>query len=372
MKILLLHASAGAGHQRAADALAIALRARGVEPLVRDILDFTPPLFRKTYAEGYLNLVRTIPELWGYMYARADRASRHSWKNKLRSLFNQINSLSFARFFDRLRPDAVICTHFMPLEILSARLQKGEIGAPVYGVVTDFAAHALWICPRVTRYYVATEEARRQLIRRGQPADGVKVTGIPVDPAFARREAPAAARRRLGLKPELPAILLLAGGFGVGPAAQLLRSFRDARVACQILMVAGRNDAMRREAEEAAGALPIPVKVYGFVDNVHELMDAADLVVSKPGGLTSSEVLAKGKPLVIIDPIPGQEQRNCEYLLEAGAAVRLFEIDDAPDKVQSLLGAPRRMQRMARQARRIGAPRAAPDIARDVIASAGT
>jgi len=371
MKILLLHASAGAGHKRAADALATAIRECGAEPIVRDILDFTAPLFRKTYAEGYLDIVRTIPELWGYMYARTDRPSQRPWKKTVRSFFNPLNTVSFTRFFKQLQPDAAVCTPFMPLEILSSRIRKMDSAVPLYGVVTDFAVHALWICSDVARYYVATEEARRQLIRRGQPADRVKVTGIPVDPVFSRREPQGSVRRRRGLKPNLPVLLLIGGGFGVGPTVQLLRSFLRPTVPCQILMVAGKNEAMKREAEEAARTLPIPVKVYGFVDNVHELMDAADLVISKPGGLTSSEALAKGKPLVIIDPIPGQEQRNCEYLLEAGAAVRLFEIDDAPDKVQALLGNPLRMKRMARQARLIGKPHAALDIARDVMASLG-
>ncbi len=369
MKILLLHASAGAGHKRAAEALAAALGGLGAEPVVRDILDFTVPLFRKTYVEGYLDIVRTVPELWGYMYARTDRAAQPPWKKATRSLFNQLNTLTFARFFDRLRPDATVCTHFLPLEILASRIPRKGVTTPLHAVVTDFAVHALWICPNVSRYYVATEEARRHTIRKGQPADRVKVTGIPIHPVFSTREPPESARRRLGLKPDLPAILLISGGFGVGPTVQLLRSFRNDACPCQILVVVGKNAAMQRKAEEAARALPIAVKVYGFVENVHELMDAADLVISKPGGLTSSEVLAKGKPLVIVDPIPGQEQRNCEYLLEAGAAVRLFEIEDAPDTIQALLGDRRRLERMARQARLTGKPQAALAIARDILAS---
>jgi processive 1,2-diacylglycerol beta-glucosyltransferase len=322
MKILLLHASAGAGHKRAAEALAAACRACDADPIVRDILDFAGPIFRKTYVQGYLDIVRTVPELWGYMYARTDRAAQPRWRKNLRTIFHKLNTLMFARFFDRLRPDAAVCTHFLPLEILSSRIRRKELQLPLYGIVTDFAVHALWVYPNVTGYYVATEEARRQLIRQGQPADRVQVTGIPIDPAFARRETPAAARKRLGLRTDLPVLLLLSGGFGVGPALQLLRAFRNDRVPCQLVMVAGKNPDLRREAEEIAKSLPVPVRVYGFVTNIHELMDAADLVISKPGGLTTSEVLAKGKPLMIVDPIPGQEQRNCEFLLEAGAAAR--------------------------------------------------
>lgn len=371
MKVLLLHASAGAGHKRAAEALAVALRESGAEATVQDILDFTPALFRKTYAQGYLEVVRRVPELWGYMYARSDRKAQQPWEKRFRAGFNKLNTIPFLRSFERLDPDVVVCTHFMPLEILTTRLGRKRGRAPVCCVVTDFAAHSLWMCSHVECYYVATDEARRQLLRRGQPADRIKVTGIPVDPAFGRCEAQRDARKRLGLDPKLPAVLVISGGFGVGPTADLLLSFQDSKPNCQILVVAGRNEAMRREAEAAARKLLMPVKVFGFVNNVHELMDAADVIVSKPGGLTSSEVLAKGKPLVIVDPIPGQEQRNCEYLLEAGAAVRLFDVEDASDKIRALLGDQARLHRMVRNARLIGRPAAAFEIAQDVLARAG-
>lgn len=371
MKVLLLYASAGAGHKRAAEALAVGLREAGAATTVQDILDFTPALFRKTYAEGYLEVVRNIPELWGYMYAQSDRKARNPLEKKLRAGFNKLNTLPFLRAFEELDPDVVVCTHFMPLEILTTRLARKPARAPVFCVVTDFAVHSLWVCSNVRCYYVATDEARRQLLRRGQPADSIKVTGIPIDPVFSRCELQRDVRKRLGLDSKLPAVLVISGGFGVGPTIGLLDSFRGSRADCQIIVVAGRNEEMKRESEAAARKLSVPVKVLGFVNNVHELMDAADLVVSKPGGLTSSEVLAKGKPLLIVDPIPGQEQRNCEYLLEAGAAARLFDVEDAACKIRELLGDSARLAHMARNAKRIGRPAAASEIAGDVMTRTG-
>jgi processive 1,2-diacylglycerol beta-glucosyltransferase len=366
MKALLLYASAGAGHKRAAEALAVVFGESGLDTTVQDILDFTPALFRKTYTEGYLQVVRTLPELWGYMYARSDRKTREPWEKKIRAGFNKLNTIPFLRSFKKLDPDIVVCTHFMPLEILTTRLGARKGRAPVFCVVTDFAAHSLWLCSNVACYYVATDDARRQLLRSGQPADRIKVTGIPVDPSFGRREAQGTVRKRLGMDPRLPLALVISGGFGVGPTAELLLSFRDSKPTCQIVVVAGRNEEMKREAEAAARKLPVPVKVLGFVNNVHELMDAADVIVSKPGGLTSSEVLAKGKPMVIVDPIPGQEQRNCEYLLEAGAAIRLFDIADAAHRIQTLIADTGRLALLSRNARRLGRPAAASDIVRDI------
>jgi processive 1,2-diacylglycerol beta-glucosyltransferase len=373
MNLLILHASAGAGHKRAAEALAAAAQAAGGHRVtVRDILDFTPPLFRRSYAKGYLDIVKSVPELWGYMYARSDRRALLPHRKQIRTVFNKLNTRKFLEFYDELAPDATICTHFMPLEILATRARQEGVGRAPFCVVTDFAVHALWIVEGVARYYVATEEARRQLLRKGQPPERVQLAGIPVDPIFGRSEPSEAARRRLGLRPDLPLLLLLSGGCGVGPACELVRSLRELTAPCQLLVVAGNNAELKQEAEEAAAALPFPCKVFGFVNNMHELMDAAEIVISKPGGLTSSEVLAKGKPLVVIDPIPGQEQRNCEHLLEAGAAVRLFEIEDAPCKIGALLADPARRSRMAASARALGRPQAAAEIVADVLNAAAT
>ncbi len=374
MRVLILHASAGAGHKRAAEALAKGFQQESPasEVEVRDILDFTPAIFRKTYAQGYLRLVRRVPELWGYMYAMSDRQSEIPWRRKVRATFNKINALSFFEFLDEYEPDVVVCTHFLPLELLSSRARRRRHrSVPFFAVVTDYAVHSLWILERVHGYYVSNEEARRHLIRHGQPADRVQVSGIPIDPVFGHCEEPQSVRQRLGLEAKRPAVLVLSGGFGVGPAVSLIRALKEDPPFCQLLVVAGANEELRREAEAVAAGAPIPIRIFGFVSNIHELMDASDLVVSKPGGLTSAELMAKAKPMLIVDPIPGQEQRNCEYLLEAGAAIRLAEIEDAPHRIRALLSDADRLHAMQTAARRIGRPHAAREIARDIANHAG-
>lgn len=368
MRILLLHASAGAGHQRAAEALAHAFQAQDehADVVVCDILDFTPKVFRESYAKGYLSLVRRAPELWGYMYAQTDRKAAQPWRSRVRATFNKVSVAGFFRFYDRFDPDIAVCTHFLPLELLSSTTRERRIRAPFYGVVTDFAVHGLWIVENVGCYYLSTEEGRRHLVRRGQDDDRIRVLGIPIDPAFAGEREPREARRRLGLAPEIPVVLLLGGGHGVGSMMDLLRSFQETNVACQVIAVAGANEPLRKEADAVASEARRPVTVLGRVDNVHELMDASDIIVGKSGGLTSSEAMAKGRPMIITDPIPGQEQRNCEFLLEAGAALRLYEAPDAPFLVKSLLEDPDRLARMQRNARRIGRPHAARDIVEDI------
>jgi len=369
MKILILHASAGAGHKRAARALeeAFSLISPDSEIEVCDILDFTAPIFKKTYGVGYLDVVKKAPELWGYMYSQSDKKALDPTRKKLRSFVNKTNTISFARFYRKFAPDIVICTHFMPLEIISTRLRKRKTEASLFCTVTDFAVHSLWIMENVDCYYVATEEAKRQILRRGQPEEGIVVSGIPIDPVFAKGLSKEAARKQLGFDPSQPAVLVLSGGFGVGPAVELIKSAGAAELNCRLLVVAGANEELKERAEAAARNSSTPVTVFGFVNNIHELMDASDLIISKPGGLTTSEVMAKGKPILIIDPIPGQEQRNCEHLLEAGAAARLFDVEDAGHKIQSLLSDKARLARMGRNALKIGHADAAVDVAGDIL-----
>lgn len=373
MRILILHASAGAGHRRAAEALAKAFR-RLDEPgevVVCDILDYTPLMFKQTYAKGYLRLVRRTPELWAYVYSQTDRMAQVPWRNRIRATLNKVNVAKFFGFYEDLRPDAAVCTHFMPLEVLSSRTRRRAGARAPFCAITDFAVHSLWIVHSVHCYYIASEEMQRHLVRRGQPLERTKITGIPIDPVFAEQRDPVEARERLGLRPDLPAVLMVSGGYGVGSVAKLMQAFQGVEGDYQLIAVAGADERMRRKALAAATGLRVPATVYGGVDNIHELMDAADLVITKSGGLTSSEALAKRKPMIITDPIPGQEQRNCEYLLESGAAVRLYETDDAPYRVRSLLESPRRLQELRAAAVRIGHPHAARDVAEDILRRVG-
>jgi processive 1,2-diacylglycerol beta-glucosyltransferase len=367
MKLLILHASAGNGHRRAAEALAAAATAQQHSVVVRDVLDFVPTLFRKTYAAGYLNLVRSAPELWGYFFAQTDRKAQRPAERRVRTVFNKLNALSFYRFLRDEQPDAALCTHFLPLELIGSLPPHRRHNLPLFGVVTDYAAHALWYCDSVNAYYVATEEARRQLRRKGQPVTSLVNTGIPVMPEFSTRVTPAEGRARLGLQTDLPAVLVLSGGYGVGPTLELLRACAAEPPPCQLLVVAGKNPELEQAAKQVVAGTALTATVYGFVNNVHELMDAADLVISKPGGLSTAEALAKGRPMMIVEPIPGQEQRNAEWLLENGAAVRLHEAVDTSWKLASLFSDPARLAVLAANAARLGRPTAAADILADVM-----
>ncbi|MBE9608326.1 MGDG synthase family glycosyltransferase [Chitinilyticum piscinae] len=366
--ILLLHATAGAGHTRAAQAVAAALALEGSpgHTLV-DTLDCTTAFFRRMYAKAYIDLVQAAPNLWGQLYERYDVVKPPRSKTaRTRLAFDKVNSRAFRKLLDEQSPQAILCTHFLPLELLSDLKGRGKLATPVHAVVTDISPHAFWVYPHIDVYHVATAAGARELERKGIPAERIRISGIPVDPVFAAQTPAGLARAGLGL-PERPTVLLLSGGFGVGPLLAMLDSFAGADPGLSLVVVAGRNAELEAACRERAATLPLPVTVHGFVSNIHALMDAADLVVTKPGGLTTNEILAKGKPMALVAPIPGQEQRNCEYLLEEGAAVRLYDAGDAAWFFSQLLGNTAKIASMQASARRIARADSARVIARSLL-----
>ncbi|WP_028454062.1 MGDG synthase family glycosyltransferase [Chitinilyticum litopenaei] len=368
--LLLLHATAGAGHTRAAQAVATALEQAGSPGhRVVDTLQCTTAFFRKMYAKAYIDLVQTAPGLWGHLYERYDVVKPPRSKTaRSRLAFDKVNSRAFGKLLAEARPQAILCTHFLPLELLSDLRGRGKLDTPVHAVVTDVSPHAFWVYPHIDVYHVATPAGARELARKGIDAQRIRVSGIPIDPIFAQQTPAATQRAALGL-PERATVLLLSGGFGVGPLLAMLDSFGADDAGLSVVVVAGRNAELEAACRARAATMATPVTVYGFVSNIHELMDAADLVVTKPGGLTTNEILAKGKPMALVAPIPGQEQRNCEYLLEEGAAVRLYDAGDAAWFFRTLLDDHARMAAMRAACARIARPQAAADIAAALLAA---
>jgi processive 1,2-diacylglycerol beta-glucosyltransferase len=364
-RILILSASAGAGHLRAAEAVEAACRTLYPEADTRhvDILTLTPPGFRRLYGKGYLDFVNRAPELLGILYDRTNRPPRHPAADVLRRLVDRLNTRPFVKFLREFAPDVVCHTHFLPAEVVAREKRKGRSRAPHAVVVTDFDVHRFWVCPGIDRYFVAREDNRVHLRALGEPADRVHVTGIPIHPVFSRSMDRASLRRKHGVAGERPLLLVLCGGFGVGPVEDLVGSLAGAVPQAQVVVVAGRNEALRKKLERAA---PGNVRVLGFTTEMHEWMALAQVAVTKPGGLTTSEALAVGLPLVVANAIPGQETRNATMLYEEGAAISGENPLTVADRVARLLASPDRLRSMARAARRLGHAAAAMDVAREL------
>lgn len=369
-RILVLSASVGAGHLRAAEAVELALRQTVPHAVVRnlDVLEMTGALFRRIYGKLYLDLVNLAPHALGYFYDLSDRPSR-SGRNRgdrLRLVLEKLNLKQFMRFLQAEPWDLVINTHFLPAEIIASLRKRGELTIPQATVTTDFDTHRLWVNAPCERYFTATEEGALYLRHWGVPAEDVFVTGIPIHPVFSQPKDRAACREKHGLAADRPVVLQLAGGFGVGPIEKLFHALHQVQTPIQLVTITGRNEALRAQLATLAAPARHAVRVLGFTTEIDELMQAADLVVTKPGGLTTSEVLARAAVMVIVNPIPGQESRNSDYLLESGAAIKVNNAATLAYKIDRLLDDPARLAQLRENVRRIARPRAA----FDVVASA--
>ena len=370
-RVLLLSASSGAGHVRAAQALEKAFAARGdcdVEHL--DAIDYVSKLFQRAYDDTYIAMVKRAPELMGVLYERTDQPWHHP---RRRLALDRLNSQPMIRMLKRVQPDLCVATHFLPAEIIAWLIAKKKLTAKNAIVVTDYDVHAMWLCRTVGRYYLAIPEAAEYLAGIGVPREILRVTGIPVDPLFAVPLARAAARAALNLDSAAPMLLLSAGGYGVGPLEQLVRDLLALQKPWQLVAIAGKSEPMKKRLDamaQSAGRLPggaarlVPI---GFTAQMDQYMAAADLLVGKAGGLTTSEALARHLPMAIIEPIPGQEFRNADHLLEAGAAIRCNNLPAAAWKIARLLDDTSRMAAMRKAAAQMARPDAAAQIAEDAL-----
>lgn len=373
MRVLIATVTAGAGHLQAAAALEEAWRTMRPRDTVErvDVLDFMPKLYRKLYVEGYVKVVEHAPELWAMVFKKTDNPALARKLTKLRRSISKYRTHKFVSHLRRFDPEVVLCTHYMPLEIMGQLKDDPKLAFRplVVSVVTDFEAHALWMEPSVNLYCVAAEETKARLVARGAEPGAVVATGIPIAAKFSATIDPDGIRKRMGLRDDLPVLLVLSGGFGMGPVAKILGELNKVTTPVQIVVVCGRNEELRREL--AVAERRHPTHVLGFATNMHELMAVSDLVLSKPGGLTSSEALAMGRPMFVIDPIPGQEAANSDFLLEHGAAAKVNRVEDLPFRLEKLLSS-QKLAAMAGEARRLGRPQAAQAVCREVLQRAGS
>jgi processive 1,2-diacylglycerol beta-glucosyltransferase len=365
-RVLILSASVGSGHNRAAEAIELAMREQSPDASIErlDVLELAQPLFRRCYSHGYFKLIAKAPHLIGYLYDRLDQPIT-AWQQPFDRARSGLQDFCLRRLIKHLSTDSwdiVICTHFLPAEIIAAMRRAGRLHCPLAIVTTDFDTHRLWHAAPCELFFTATAEGKANLMRFGVRDDQVSVTGIPVHPRFGRRRAKLAARRELGLDSHRPVILQLSGGVGIGPIEQIHQGLLSIQKPLQVVAITGHNQNISRKLEAIDAPRQHDRRVIGFTDQIDTFMAAADLVVSKPGGLTVSESLCRGLPMVIVDPIPGQETRNSDYLLENGAAVKINGLATISLKVESLLNDSEKLRRMSEAAFSLGRPDAASSV----------
>lgn len=366
-RVLILSASAGTGHLKAAEALEKTFRADQRVGEVRNIdaLDLTNKLFRDFYSKLYTRLVQSAPEFLGWWY----KASDEPWRtDAARLAIDRLNTGPLVREIRDFQPDITVCTHFMPAGIISHLIAKGQIDAYLSIVVTDFDFHMMWLSRAFHRYFVAIDETRAHLESLGLPSERITVSGIPIDPVFNTDVDRTSVLESLNLSAECPTLLISAGALGVSPAEFVVERLDEIGSDVQAIVICGRSNEVTDRVRAAVPQTKLPqVAILGFTERMYELMKSADLFVGKPGGLTTAEALASGLPMAILSPIPGQEERNSDHLLEQGIAIKCNELVTLPYKIRTLLKQPDRLAAMRRNALALARPKAAQTIVETLL-----
>lgn len=368
--ILILHASLGTGHKSAAEALGAAFERLGEPVRVEDTLAHCSPMVAKTLNTYYTQTSEKGPKLYKAFYEASDKGDFEDAfsMNRLMSIIGGPFLRELDTLVDSVAPDAIICTHQIPLQLLVARRQRGELNTLIYVVVTDFVAHSTWFAPEVTGYFVPSDLTRDMMCRRGAPAENVCVTGIPVALAIADEKPISAMREQHNLPNEKQLLTLFGGGLETERARNIVVELLELTTPATLVVVAGRNEELISALVGIHSSETVELIKHEKIDYVDDLIAASDLVITKAGGLIVSEILARGTPMIIIDPLPGQEEWNADLVAAAGAGVQLRMAEMVPAAAAFLIGQIDALMSMRRQAHRIGRPRAALEAAEKVLA----
>lgn len=355
MKILVIHATAGAGHKKAAEAVYNGLKAAGHNARLVDALDYTNPFFKKSYPGAYTFFVTKISWAWGFCF----EALSWNWLQPLvrlaRRLYNGFNAGALQKFMVDEQFDVIITTQFLSAEVSAYLKRTGKIKSRIVCVVTDFDVHPIWINEGIDIYTGATDFTKGQLERLGVPANRAFVTGIPTDEAFTRPQDVAALKQQLGVQDNIFTVLLATGSFGMGPIEELI----DRLAGVQVVVVCGHNKQLFERLKNKSAA---HARVFGLVNNMHELMSVSNAMVTKPGGLSIAEALVKGLPMVFFSAIPGQETNNIAVLKKYGAAEDQMPVEAIAEKINSWKNSPQEFERVRQNLGVLAKPNAVKDI----------
>lgn len=357
-KILLLTLSVGSGHVRAAEVIQRALTDGGdpVEARTLDALELARPWFHWLYVWPYWAMLRHAPWMWRWLFERRQHERHRSTAPHWVFRYGCQETLKQIKAF---APQLVIVTEVGAAEIAALGKREGWFNAPILAVQTDFQSEPPWVQREIDVYCVGSDEAKAQLIGWGVSPNRIVSCGIPIDPVFALPFDKADLLRALGLDARHPVVLVMGGGMGPAPLDKVVEVLEVCGLPLQVLAVAGHDQRMRQRLEQLRSKLALDLHPLGWTDTVPELMAVSELLITKPGGLTSAEALAIGLPMVLTHPIPGPEERHLRYLEQHGVAVHARKTDEIPRLVSRLLNSPARLEDMARRAREMARPDAA-------------
>lgn len=365
-RILLMYISEISGHREAASAIEKALKtlSPGTEVLSINAFHYTNPISEKIVNRLYMTVIKKTPAIWDYLYDNQKIAKK---LERIKKGIHKFNSVKLKKLFADFAPQIVVCTQAFPCGMVADYKKRYNSDLTLVGVLTDYVPHLYWIYETVDYYIVPSEEVAVSLIKRGVGADKIKQLGIPFDQKFNEHQDVDKIREKLKLKADLTTLLIMGGSHGLGPIKTIIKSLEKIKRPLQEIIVTGSNLKLYRALKKRLKKYKKNILLFGYVHNIHELMSVSDMLITKPGGITISEALAKKLPLLIIRPIPGQEASNTVYLTAKGAAIKIDKLQKINYVVEDLLENPQKIKNLSEAAERIARPQASLNIAKFLL-----
>lgn len=356
MKVLVIYATAGAGHRMAAQAIFNGLKGRpGVESFLVDSLDHTSRYFKSIYSKGYAFVISHLPSGWAFFFALLDIPLLQPLLNFVHRVQNAIFARGLHRYLEQEKFDCIVSSHFLSTEVATYLKRKGKISSKIICTVTDFDVHRIWLAEGVDIYTVACDWTRDKMTNLQVPPERIKVTGIPTDGKFSQPRDQREIKKKLGLQENLFTVLVATGSFGIGPIQEILESLKG----FQIAVVCGHNKELYGKLQSYQAAT---VKIFGLVNNMEELMAIADAMITKPGGLSISEALVSGLPMIFFNAIPGQETNNISVLKGYGVGLSNCPIPEMANVLRRMQSSPAELLAAKEKIRSLAKPSAVQDI----------
>lgn len=346
MKVLLVSVTAGYGHHATANAIAEGLSQRGVSVEKTDFFKYISKLIYKLYDKGYLFYAKYAPRQYGQMYRQMEKDS--AMKRYTVSTFAaELLADRFNAYIQEMSPDLIIATHFFAAQVLDELKKRGEINCPIIGVITDYTIQPFWNeMDRLDYFVTASELLNYEAQQKGIDLQKILPFGIPVHPKFKAALGKNEARTQLGIDPDRRTMLFMSGSMGHGDMISMIRQVDLLDHDLQFLCVCGNNESLYKKLSNLHTRHR--TTVFSFINNIEVMMDAADCIVTKPGGLTVSEALSKKLPMILVNPIPGQEEYNVDFLLNNGLALQVSKRFSIAQAVYYLFSKPERLSLIER------------------------
>ncbi|MDP2904906.1 MAG: glycosyltransferase [Candidatus Omnitrophota bacterium] len=362
-RIILMYITEISGHHSATLAVEKAIRSINPRAEILNInaFNYTNPISEKVINRLYMSVIKRTPQIWEYLYDNPVVAQN---LEGIKEAIHKFNSNKLQKLFDNFRPDVVACTQAFPCGMVADYKKTTGSILPLVAILTDYIPHSYWIYDTVNAFVSPAEEVSARLIQKGVDPEKINTLGIPFDNKFNNFIDKTQVRRALGLDPSVFTILIMGGGQGLGPIKKIVKSLEKTSKPVQEIIVTGTNKKIYKSLKHKVKDSGKKIKLLGYANNVNELMSASDIIITKPGGITTAEALAKKLPIIIIKPIPGQEANNTAYLTAMGAAIKLDFPQDINLVIDDLISNPAKLSGLRQAVMRISKPNASMDTAK--------